>query len=179
MIACKSIPQPSKNYQGEFRGEIPIGLHVQMDDADQAEISVDYNARGLIRKIELHDTGRVYKFPKKLDLIEWTEIKPGLWINTIEEGENFEQKFPKKTEITSHYAGYLLDGQIFDNSFVRATPLDAQLGHLIPGFSLGIWNVAVGTVRVIKVSPELAYKDRLIANIPPNSTLIYFIYRLQ
>lgn len=167
------------NYSGEFRGKIPIGEHIQYDEDGKLEIVVDYSRGGLIKQIEIKNSNKTFAFPPKLDSIEWSLIKDGLWINKIDQGEDFVQTFPQKSTVKCHFAGYLMDGQSFDNSFVRAQPFEAPLNHLITGFSLGVWNVPVGEVRVIKIAPKLAYKDRMLASIPPNSTIVYFIYRIK
>lgn len=177
IISSQAIAQD--NYQGEFRGEIPIGEHIQYDETGTPIIIVNYSRSGLIKQIKIDSANQDFVFPKKLDSIEWSVIKPGLWINTIDSGQDFVQSFPKRTSVKCHLAGYLMDGQSFDNSFVRAKPFEAQLGNLITGFSLGIWNVPVGEVRVIKIAPKLAYKDRRTGSIPPNSTLIFFVYRIE
>ena len=169
------------NYQGNFRGKKPYGKHVQFNEEGQAELTVHYSGRGIIESVEIGGDSpqREFFFPQPFDSIDWKPIKKGLWINEAAGDEVFVQKFPKKAIIQCHYAGYLLNGQSFDNSFVRTIPLQGKLGRFVPGFSLGIWNIPPGEVRVIKIAPKLAYKNRRIGIIPPNATLIYFIYRIS
>ncbi|MFK7921414.1 MAG: FKBP-type peptidyl-prolyl cis-trans isomerase [Bacteroidia bacterium] len=177
LITSQAIAQD--NYKGDFRGKTPIGEHIQYDEKTKAEIIVNYSNSGFIQNVRIESSNRDFSFPSKIDSIKWSLIKPGLWINTIDPEEEFDQSFPKKTTINCHYAGYLLDGLAFDNSFVRAKSLEAQLKQMISGFSLGIWNVPVGEVRVIRIAPKLAYKDKRAGSIPPNSSLIFFIYRIE
>jgi len=160
-------------------GTVPIGEHTQFDETGEAQIIITYNRRGVIEQIRLDSIDKTYHFPSKFDSISWSAIKPGLWINTIDQEEAFASTFPKSSRTKCYYAAYLLDGQAVDNSFVHNYPIESKLRHLIKGFALGIWNVPIGTVRVLKIAPQLAYKDKILAEIPPNSTLIYFIYRIE
>ncbi|MEL6627249.1 MAG: FKBP-type peptidyl-prolyl cis-trans isomerase [Bacteroidota bacterium] len=169
------------NYQGSFRGKKPYGTHIQFDENGQAALTVQYSGRGIIESVRIGGDSiqREFRFTQPFDSIEWKLIKKGLWINKEADDEVFVQKFPKKAIVHCHYAGYLLNGQSFDNSFVRTLPLQGKLGRFVPGFSLGIWNIPPGEVRVIKIAPKLAYKNRRIGIIPPHATLIYFIYRID
>jgi len=75
-----------------------------------------------------------------------------------------------------HYRGFLAkDGFEFDSSLNPGkSPLRFVVGEgVIEGFSKGIIGMKVGEIRRIKIPSELAYGDKSVSLIPPNSDLIF------
>jgi FKBP-type peptidyl-prolyl cis-trans isomerase len=72
------------------------------------------------------------------------------------------------------YAGYLPDGTRFDTTSGRA-PLQFQLGEgtVLKGWDLGVDGMRVGGRRKLTVPPRLAFGDRAVGPIKPNSTLVF------
>lgn len=99
--------------------------------------------------------------------------------NKIEGRTPNYSKFDKEPKVKLHYYGYLLNGKPFDNSFIRNKPLTGKLRFFIKGFSLGVTNMEKGETRVIKIAPEMGYGNRQGGNVPPNSTLIYYLYLIE
>lgn len=177
-------------YQGEFSKNekfidrddfIPIGTHKVFDEDEKLSYRINYGESGIIKKIKLNKSGEKerQKFPKSIDRIVWEEITDGVWINKVEGQAPNYTEFNKEQEVKLHYSGHLLNGTPFDNSFIRDKPLIGKLGYFIKGFSLGVANMKKGEVRIIKIAPEMGYGDKQGGNVPPNSTLIYYIYRIE
>ncbi|MBT8260421.1 MAG: peptidylprolyl isomerase [Bacteroidia bacterium] len=59
-----------------------------------------------------------------------------------------------------HYTGKLVNGQIFDSSLERE-PLEVKLGQgqLIPGFELGLIDMAVNEKKTITIEIQEAYGE--------------------
>jgi FKBP-type peptidyl-prolyl cis-trans isomerase len=76
-------------------------------------------------------------------------------------------------KIKVHYTGTLTDGTTFDSSYDRGEPIEFVLGsgQVIPGWEQGIEGMRVGEKRELTIPPNLAYGDRQVGPIPPNSTL--------
>ena len=76
-----------------------------------------------------------------------------------------------------HYVGKLNDTTIFDESYSRKEPLNFKLGtgRVIKGWDEGIQLMHVGDSALLTIPPELAYGDRDMGQIPPNSTLIFTV----
>ena len=77
-----------------------------------------------------------------------------------------------------HYTGMLKNGKIFDTSKQSGRePFIFQVGagSVIEGWEKGLIGMKVGGKRVLTIAPELAYGDRDMGEIPPNSTLIFQI----
>ncbi|MFK8038819.1 MAG: FKBP-type peptidyl-prolyl cis-trans isomerase [Crocinitomicaceae bacterium] len=102
---------------------------------------------------------------------ETNRLESGIHIYTEKEGS--EEK-PKLTDfVTIHYKGYLMDGTLFDGT--QNDPATFQLGGLIPGWQQGIPQFGKGGKGVLVIPPSLAYGEKGIGPIPPNSMLYFEI----
>ena len=81
-----------------------------------------------------------------------------------------------------HYTGYFLNGNIFDSSVKRESPVDFTVGtgNLIPGMDEGLLLMKVGEKFRFIVQPDLAYGEKgSLPVIPPNSVLTFDIEVLE
>lgn len=103
--------------------------------------------------------------------------------------------------ITAHYTGYLADGTIFDSSHNRGQPFETVIGtgRVIKGWDIGVLGgeyaqaigyanqleqsdlppMQVGGKRKLIVPSHLAYGERAVGKIPPNSDLTFEIELLD
>lgn len=105
--------------------------------------------------------------------------------------------------ITAHYTGYLADGTVFDSSHIREQAFETVIGtgRVIKGWDLGVlgsdvgekllakWGLTldlpdfppmkVGGKRQLVVPAFLAYGERTVGKIPPNSDLRFEIELLE
>lgn len=77
--------------------------------------------------------------------------------------------------VTIHYIGKLLDGVVFDNSYDRKQTLQFIAGNkqVIKGLDKGIQNFHIGDKGMLIIPSRLAYTDKEVGKIPPNSILIF------
>ena len=77
--------------------------------------------------------------------------------------------------ITVHYTGTLTNGVKFDSSLDRGQPFRFILGagQVIQGWEKGFAGMKVGGKRSLVIPPNMAYGDRAVGSIPPNSTLLF------
>jgi peptidylprolyl isomerase len=82
--------------------------------------------------------------------------------------------------VTVLYKGQLEDGRVFDSS-EKKPPFVVQVGagKVIPGWEQGLLGMKTGGKRRLVIPPALAYGDRDLGVIPPNSTLIFEIEVLR
>ena len=83
--------------------------------------------------------------------------------------------------ITTQYRGWLADGSEFDSSFSRGKPFQCVIGtgRVIKGWDQGLMGMQVGGKRKLIVPSHLAYGERQIGKIPPNSDLTFEIELLD
>lgn len=81
----------------------------------------------------------------------------------------------KGDNVSVHYAGRLLDGSPFDNSYDRGQPFTFPLGggRVIKGWDEGIAYLHVGDSATLIIPSDLGYGSMNRPTIPANSTLIF------
>ena len=83
--------------------------------------------------------------------------------------------------ITTQYRGWLADGSEFDSSYSRGKPFQCVIGtrRVIQGWDQGLMGMQVGGKRKLWVPAHLAYGERQVGSIPPNSNLVFEIELLE
>lgn len=84
--------------------------------------------------------------------------------------------------ITTHYTGWLDDGQEFDSSHSRGKPFQCVIGtgRVIKGWDIGLMGMQVGGKRRLWVPAHLAYGERQMGKlIAPHSNLRFEIELLE
>ncbi|TNF98851.1 MAG: FKBP-type peptidyl-prolyl cis-trans isomerase [Gammaproteobacteria bacterium] len=95
----------------------------------------------------------------------------GLQYRVIKAGNGVS---PAATDMVKvHYHGTLIDGTVFDSSVDRGEPIDFALNQVIAGWTEGLQLMKEGGKSVLYIPSELAYGDRDLGVIKPNSTLIF------
>ena len=96
----------------------------------------------------------------------------GLQYVVEKEGEGAQPT--AEDEVTVHYTGRLLNGQVFDSSVQRGEPATFPLNRVIPGWTEGVQLMKEGAKYTFFIPSDLAYGPQCIPNaIPPHSTLIF------
>ena len=83
--------------------------------------------------------------------------------------------------ISTQYTGWLADGTVFDSSYDRGQPFSCVIGtgRVIKGWDQGLIGMQVGGKRKLMVPAHLAYGERQMGKIPPNSDLTFEIELLE
>jgi FKBP-type peptidyl-prolyl cis-trans isomerase len=76
-------------------------------------------------------------------------------------------------EVKVNYEGKLLDGEVFDSSYQRGTPVVMTVRELVPGWVEALQLMRPGDEWLLYVPPSLGYGDRSAGPIPPNSVLVF------
>lgn len=104
----------------------------------------------------------------------YVETESGLRYAVIKEGTGAS---PKETDnVTVHYTGMLVNGEVFDGSRLHGTePISFPLNGVIKGWTEGLQTMKEGGVTEFYIPADLAYGDRVDPNgpIPPNAPLIF------
>jgi FKBP-type peptidyl-prolyl cis-trans isomerase len=96
----------------------------------------------------------------------------GLQYKVIEEGSG---ESPQATDqVTVHYTGKLIDGNVFDSSVQRGEPTQFGVNQVIPGWVEGLQLMKPGAKYEFFIPQELAYGEQGSQGaIPPFSALIF------
>lgn len=86
-----------------------------------------------------------------------------------------DEKPTRSSTVTVHYHGYFLNGNVFDSSIQRGTPLEISLRNVIEAWREGIPLYGKGGTGTLYVPARLGYGAAGTANgaIPPNTPLIF------
>lgn len=107
-----------------------------------------------------------------------TTTDSGLQYEVLREGTG-----PSPTdqaEVTVHYRGTLINGQVIDDSYDRGEPITFSLSAVIEGWSEGVQLMRKGARHRLFIPSALGYGERGAgADIPPHSTLIFEIELLS
>ena len=106
------------------------------------------------------------------------ELPDGLQYEILKEGTGEK---PKVTDtVKAHYAGTLIDGKEFDNSYKRGEPLEIPVSGVIRGWTEALLLMPVGSKWKLFIPSELGYGDRGAGGaIPGGAALIFEIELLD
>jgi FKBP-type peptidyl-prolyl cis-trans isomerase len=116
---------------------------------------------------------------KPVDESKLKTTKSGLKYQVLKEGTGAAPLAGK--QVTTHYAGWLTDGTLFDSSYPRGEPFSFRVGSgVIEGWSEGVQLMKEGAVFLFVLPPNLAYGPRAVGGqIPANATLVFQIELLK
>jgi hypothetical protein len=115
------------------------------------------------------------KLPKaEIPETGWETITKGVDIYYID-GPEVGVKPYMGSILHIEYKGYFEDGTSFDNSYLTGVPLIFKMGesNLVPGLERILPLLYTNRRCMVRLAPEMAYGSNVVANIPPNTTLIY------
>src|SRR5690606_2264636 len=167
-------------------GQEVVDAIAQGDTMDKVEIirvgeeAQKWNAVEAFRVFEGSREKRVAeekaRLAAELDKIAagFDSTESGLRYQFIQRGEG--KAATKGSKVAVHYKGQLLNGQEFDNSYKRKSPIEftVGVGQVIEGWDEGILLLKVGDKARFVIPSHLAYGSRGAGGvIPPNATLIF------
>lgn len=112
-------------------------------------------------------------FFEKLKLNDSVKFTPsGLAYKITREGVGPK---PKATDaVNAHYEGKLLNGKVFDSSYLRGQPTNFPLNRVIPGWTEGLQLIGTGGEIMLYIPYDLGYGVRgSMPKIEPYSALIF------
>jgi len=115
--------------------------------------------------------------PVALDFsgVEEPELDTPVQVLVLEEGDGPE--VTSEDTVTVDYLGSVYDAdEPFDGSYSRGEPLVSPLSGLIPGWTIGLTGVPVGSRVLLQIPPAFGYGEQGSgAAIPGNATLWFVI----
>jgi FKBP-type peptidyl-prolyl cis-trans isomerase FkpA len=74
-----------------------------------------------------------------------------------------------------NYEGTLIDGTVFDSSYMNGQPVEFILDYVIPGWTEGLQLMNEGSTYRFVIPPDLAYGPYGSGPIPPEATLVFTV----
>lgn len=105
--------------------------------------------------------------------IEAEVTDEGVYYVITEEGSG-ETNPTLSSTVEVKYKGYLLDGNVFDETTGSST-IEFPLTNLIRGWQIGIPLLTKGGKGTFYIPSELGYGDQQVGTIPRNSVLVFDI----
>ena len=100
-------------------------------------------------------------------------LPSGVQYKVIKEGNG---AIPADTTMVKvHYEGRTIDGNVFDSSYKRESPITRRCNQVIKGWTDALVHMPVGSVWEVYIPQELAYGSRDQGQIKPFSALIFKI----
>jgi FKBP-type peptidyl-prolyl cis-trans isomerase FklB len=101
-------------------------------------------------------------------------LPSGLQYEVLKSGDPNSEVPTLQDTVVAHYAGTLIDGKKFDNSYDRGEPLTIPVGGVIKGWTEILQQMHVGDKYKVYIPSDLAYGDRGAgADIPGGAALIF------
>ena len=98
-------------------------------------------------------------------------LPSGLQYKVLKKGDG---KVPTLDDrVVCKYKGALLDGTEFDNSDKRGGQVTVPLKGLMSGWTQALQMMPVGSKWQLFIPPQLAYGDKIMYGLGPNTTLIF------
>lgn len=101
-------------------------------------------------------------------------LPDGLQYEVMKKGDAGTATPKLQDTVVAHYAGTLIDGSKFDNSYERGEPITISVGGVIRGWTEILQLMHIGDKWKVFIPSDLGYGDRGAgANIPGGSVLIF------
>lgn len=121
---------------------------------------------------------------KSNKFLEANKKRPG--VITLPSGLQYEVitkgtgPVPMATDtVKANYAGTLIDGLEFDNSYKRGEALEIPVNRVIPGWTEALELMPVGSTWKLYIPSNLGYGDRGAGQIPGGAVLIFTLELLD
>ncbi len=110
-----------------------------------------------------------------VNLAAMTVTSAGIYYRDLSVGTGTPIDTGSKVQV--RYAGFLVDGSLFDQSQPTAAPLSFTLGKgtVIKGWDKGLVGMKLGGQRQLVIPPDLGYGQSGSTNIPSEAILIFVV----
>lgn len=165
----------NQGFNSSYLKEKPL-----ISDSEMTQVIQEYSEKRQAQMLEeMKAYGEVNLIEAEVFLAEnkdkkgITTTESGLQYRVITEGKG---RTPTKTDtVKVHYEGTLLDGTVFDSSYVRGNAIEFPLERVIDGWVEGLQLMNKGAKYQFFIHPNLAYGEVGTVGIEPNSLLIFTV----
>lgn len=143
-----------------------MGLFDKLQESRLAKLNAEKEAGAAFLKANKEKEGVV-------------ELPNGIQYKILQQGDGVKPN--RKSTIKAHYAGRILSGTEFDNSYKRGQPFTAAISRLIVGWQEVLPMMPTGSKWQLWIPSDLAYGDNGVgqAGIPGGAVLDFEIELLD
>ena len=158
-----------------------VGKKAQEFIADQEHFETLLNNYGEMEKQRNAEANKKVMLEIRQKYPNLIEAKEGYYYIIEKAGEKGGKTPEKGKQVSAHYTGKFLDGNIFDSSQKRGPfRFNVGSGQVIEGWDLAFLSMKKGEKRTLVLPPELAYGSRGAGGIiPPNAWLVFEVELLD
>lgn len=140
-----------------------LALFFSNDTVSQSKKTIAKNEARMIEGLKfLNENG------KKKGVVT---LLSGLQYKILERSDGEKPKL--NSQVTTHYHGTFIDGDVFDSSVDRGQPATFPVSGVIKGWTEALQLMPVGSKWRLYVPYHLAYGEKGTSTIKPFSTLIF------
>jgi peptidylprolyl isomerase/FKBP-type peptidyl-prolyl cis-trans isomerase FklB len=100
-------------------------------------------------------------------------LPDGLQIKVVRSGLPGGPSVHVGDEVKVMYEGALIDGTVFDSSYIRGEPDVFTVGEVVPAWNEALQLMHPGDVWYLYVPPTLGYGGHGAGPIPPNAVMVF------
>jgi FKBP-type peptidyl-prolyl cis-trans isomerase len=101
----------------------------------------------------------------------------GVYYEVVTEGKGAVPSDTSKVKV--NYEGKTIDGKVFDSSYTKNEPTMFRCNQVIPGWTLAVTHMPVGSKWIVYIPQEMGYGSREAGQIKPFSALIFTVELLS
>ncbi len=106
-------------------------------------------------------------------------LESGLQYEILQAGEG-DVKPSATATVRTHYHGTLVNGEVFDSSYERGSPIQFDVNGVIPGWTEALQLMTTGAKWKLFIPYNLAYGEQGAgSSIPPFATLIFDVELME
>lgn len=197
-----SIGASTGNYIiNQIYGQIELGAAIDMDSVlegftdalkkksklSEDEIITNLNNRAeFLNKVEKENFKKLQSdnIAKEKNYLEKNSKKDG--VKVTKSGLQYEVmiagkgKMPKlESIVVINYKAYLVDGYVFDDTYVKKSPAHLSMINIVDGLKEGLMLMNEGSKFKLTIPSEMGYGNVQMRDIPPSSVLTFEIELLK
>lgn len=101
----------------------------------------------------------------------------GVYYEVLTEGNGAVPADTSRVKV--HYEGKMINDSIFDSSYKRGEPTTFRPNQVIPGWTVALTHMPVGSKWKVYIPAEMGYGEREAGDIKPYSALVFTIELIE
>ena len=158
--------------------DIISGSELQLEKEEVHSILKNHFEQLQARMAKKNQEAQAAYFNKNGKIEGVITLESGLQYTVLKEGDGAKPTLT--SEVTTHYHGTTIDGNVFDSSVERGQPASFPVNKVIAGWTEALQLMPIGSKWKLFVPSNLAYGEQGAGpKIPPHTPLIFEVELLE